>query len=96
MAVSRTTGRIPAGQKVSWCEDEGDEELSDWKLPLCFTQRRHMENIVGRQDLAEGWRMKERVGCLRRRMARWLELCVCLCVDEDCECGACVVSQCRC
>jgi len=36
-------------------------ELADWQLPLCFTKKRHTEEIKGVGAVVNTWRLKERV-----------------------------------
>uniref|UniRef100_UPI00358F8B59 regulatory-associated protein of mTOR isoform X2 n=1 Tax=Myxine glutinosa TaxID=7769 RepID=UPI00358F8B59 len=41
--------------------DEGDGDLSDWHLPVAFTNKRHIEKMEGCKALAQAWRMKDRM-----------------------------------
>lgn len=38
-----------------------DKEITDWDLPLSFTNSRHTEAIEGVNAISQTWRMKERV-----------------------------------
>jgi len=40
-------------------EAEQDEE--DWDIPLAFSAERHTEKIQGLEDIAQTWRLKDRV-----------------------------------
>jgi hypothetical protein len=42
-------------------EEDDDDEFTDWKLPVCFIQRRHTEKIAAPESIAKSWRMKERM-----------------------------------
>ena len=64
-------------------EEDDDDELADWKLPLCFTERRHTEKIAAPRNIAEKWRMKERVGGLHAVDKLEIELCTCVSADEN-------------
>lgn len=45
--------------------EEDRERCADWKLPLCFVRRRHLEAIEEPGDKEQqSWRMKERVSAL--------------------------------
>ena len=48
-------------------DDVETESELEWRLPLCFVQRRHFEPIEAPKELLYSWRMKERVS---RRVAR--------------------------
>lgn len=41
--------------------DEDQNECVDWKLPLSFVKKRHLEPIEGVKEITQTWRMKERV-----------------------------------
>lgn len=41
--------------------DEEEADMNDWKLPLAFMKKRHLEKIEGSKALAQSWRMKDRV-----------------------------------
>lgn len=43
--------------------EEEEADMNDWKLPLAFMKKRHLEKIEGSKALAQSWRMKDRV-CL--------------------------------
>lgn len=43
-------------------------ESADWQLPLCFTDKRHTEEIKSAESVVNSWRLKERVSatcCVR-------------------------------
>lgn len=42
-------------------EFETSTEFSDWDLPLCFDQPRHLEAIKGEERVEHTWRLKEKV-----------------------------------
>ena len=42
-------------------EDETDLSVQDWKLPLTFSEKRHIEHIEAVKTVTQTWRMKERV-----------------------------------
>lgn len=44
--------------------DEEEADMNDWKLPLAFMKKRHLEKIEGSKALAQSWRMKDRVSLL--------------------------------
>ena len=55
---------IAIGKEVQ--EDFSDDgEFGDWQMPLAFTKKRHLENIVGAEITQQTWRMKERVRTFR-------------------------------
>lgn len=41
--------------------DEEEADMNDWKFPLAFMKKRHLEKIEGSKALAQSWRMKDRV-----------------------------------
>lgn len=41
--------------------EEEEADMNDWKLPLTFMKKRHLEKIEGSKALAQSWRMKDRV-----------------------------------
>lgn len=41
--------------------EEEEADMNDWKLPLAFMKKRHLEKIEGSKALAQSWRMKDRV-----------------------------------
>ena len=43
----------------SLVDNEEDEE--DWDIPLAFSAERHTEKIEGLEDVAQTWRLKDRV-----------------------------------
>ncbi|MEQ2280921.1 hypothetical protein AMECASPLE_025112 [Ameca splendens] len=44
--------------------EEEEADMNDWKLPLTFMKKRHLEKIEGSKALAQSWRMKDRVNGL--------------------------------
>lgn len=40
---------------------EDDEE--DWAVSLAFSSERHVEKIEGLEEIAQNWRLKDRVSC---------------------------------
>uniref|UniRef100_A0A3P8WGR8 Regulatory associated protein of MTOR complex 1 n=1 Tax=Cynoglossus semilaevis TaxID=244447 RepID=A0A3P8WGR8_CYNSE len=40
--------------------EEEEADMNDWKLPLAFMKKRHLEKIEGSKALAQSWRMKDR------------------------------------
>uniref|UniRef100_A0A3Q2NT53 Regulatory-associated protein of mTOR n=1 Tax=Fundulus heteroclitus TaxID=8078 RepID=A0A3Q2NT53_FUNHE len=40
--------------------EEEEADMNDWKLPLTFMKKRHLEKIEGSKALAQSWRMKDR------------------------------------
>ena len=40
-------------------DDDDDEE--DWNIPLAFSGEKHTEKIEGLEDIAQTWRLKDRV-----------------------------------
>lgn len=44
--------------------EEEEADMNDWKLPLTFMKKRHLEKIEGSKALAQSWRMKDRVNCV--------------------------------
>lgn len=53
--------------------EEEEADMNDWKLPLAFMKKRHLEKIEGSKALAQSWRMKDRVGCLLLSVPRCSE-----------------------
>ncbi|KAK2815614.1 hypothetical protein Q5P01_026081 [Channa striata] len=41
--------------------EEEEADMNDWKLPLAFMKKRHLEKIEGSKALAQSWRMKDRM-----------------------------------
>ncbi|RVE76551.1 hypothetical protein OJAV_G00009680 [Oryzias javanicus] len=41
--------------------EEEEADMNDWKLPLTFMKKRHLEKIEGSKALAQSWRMKDRM-----------------------------------
>lgn len=41
--------------------EEEEADMNEWKLPLAFMKKRHLEKIEGSKALAQSWRMKDRV-----------------------------------
>lgn len=37
------------------------EEDEDWAVPLAFSSERHVEKIEGLEEMAQNWRLKDRV-----------------------------------
>ena len=37
------------------------EEDEDWAVPLSFSSERHIDKIEGLEDIAQTWRLKDRV-----------------------------------
>lgn len=44
--------------------EEEEADMNDWKLPLTFMKKRHLEKIEGSKALAQSWRMKDRVSVM--------------------------------
>jgi len=42
-------------------QDTQDEEDEDWAISLAFSSERHTEKIEGLEDIAQTWRLKDRV-----------------------------------
>lgn len=58
--------------------EEEEADMNDWKLPLAFMKKRHLEKIEGSKALAQSWRMKDRVSirlrfCLPAAARRWFQ-----------------------
>jgi len=43
-------------------------ESPDWQLPLCFTKKRHTEEIKSVETVVNSWRLKERVSGVHLRI----------------------------
>lgn len=75
---SKNVGNNTAELSLSKNEDEElTEEFSDWKTPLAFNKKRHLENIEGGNKLTQTWRMKERMKTVS------VALVICLNVGVD-------------
>ena len=42
-------------------QETQDEEDEDWAISLAFSSERHTERIEGLEDVAQTWRLKDRV-----------------------------------
>ena len=42
-------------------QETQDEEDEDWAISLAFSSERHTEKIEGLEDIAQTWRLKDRV-----------------------------------
>lgn len=40
---------------------EADPDEEDWDIPLAFSAERHTEKIQGLENIAQTWRLKDRV-----------------------------------
>ena len=40
---------------------EAEQDDEDWDIPLAFSAERHTEKIQGLEDIAQTWRLKDRV-----------------------------------
>ncbi|XP_066908393.1 regulatory-associated protein of mTOR isoform X2 [Halyomorpha halys] len=58
-------------------DEELTEHFSDWKIPLAFNKKRHLEVIEGGNKLTQTWRMKERMKTVS------VALVICLNVGVD-------------
>ena len=56
-------GVTPEVTKSKDTEEDLTEDITDWKIPLAFSKKRHSENIEGGYTITQTWRMKERVKC---------------------------------
>lgn len=82
------TESILNGIEENECEKE---TVSDKNLPLSFTEDRHLEAIEGVESVTQTWRMKERVS----NPIEQFFLLNNIFLDENSECGSCVVLECR-
>lgn len=55
--------------------EEEEADMNDWKLPLAFMKKRHLEKIEGSKALAQSWRMKDRVNIWLVRQLLCLSFC---------------------
>lgn len=55
--------------------EEEEADMNDWKLPLAFMKKRHLEKIEGSKALAQSWRMKDRVNIWLVRRLLCLSFC---------------------
>lgn len=53
-----------ASKPLASSADDDQTECVDWKLPLAFVKKRHLEVIEGVEEITQTWRMKERVSFL--------------------------------
>lgn len=47
-----------------------DEEDEDWAISLAFSSERHTEKIEGLEEIAQTWRLKDRVTIIRAYLFR--------------------------
>lgn len=58
-ALHEESEKSPSPQEPN---PEDDEE--DWAVSLAFSSERHVENIEGLEEMAQNWRLKDKVSHL--------------------------------